>query len=80
MPKNPDVALRKRIGGLVLVGVLIDRQGTVERTCSTGPSELRAAAESAAVQFRFRRPLINDRVDLLHYIRDWISFRFEPSK
>lgn len=78
MPSYPIAARRRGVKGDVTVFILINRQGAVERVCSTGPKELRKAAEAAAVQFRFRRPTINDGIDPFGYIQETLVFKFVP--
>jgi TonB family protein len=72
-PIYPPEARRRRIRGRVLVSVLIDKKGEVERVCSVGDPLLGAAAESAALQFRFRRPTF---IDLHRYIKETLVFDF----
>ena len=79
VPSYPTEARRRGVRGTVNVFILINRQGTVERVCSTGPKELRKAAEAAAVEFRFKRPTINDGVDPFEYIQETLVFKFLPS-
>jgi len=75
-PTYPLEARRQRIHGRVLVSVLINKKGEVERVCSLGDPLLGAAAESAALQFRFRRPSFNGGIDLLGYIKETLVFDF----
>ena len=77
-PSYPAAARLKGVGGTVNVFILINRQGAVERVCSIGPKELRKAAEAAAVEFRFRRPTINDGTDSFGYIQETLVFKFVP--
>jgi len=77
-PSYPADARRQGIRGTVKVFVLINRDGAVERVCSNGPSALRKAAEAAAVQFRFRRPTINQGTDPFGFIQETLVFRFVP--
>jgi outer membrane biosynthesis protein TonB len=77
-PSYPVDARRRGVKGNVSVFILINRQGAVERVCSTGPTELRKAAEAAAVQFRFRRPTINEGIDPFGYIEETLVFNFLP--
>jgi TonB family protein len=79
MPSYPTEARRRGVKGTVNVFILINRQGAIERVCSTGPKELRKAAEAAAVEFRFKRPMINDGVDPFGYIQETLVFKFLPS-
>jgi TonB family protein len=79
MPSYPTEARRRGVKGTVNVFILINRQGAVERVCSTGPKELRKAAEAAAVEFRFKRPTINDGVDPFGYIQETLVFKFLPN-
>ncbi len=76
VPSYPADARRAGIKGTVNVFILIDRQGVVERVCSTGPRQLRKAAEAAAVEFRFRRPTINEGIDPFGYIQETLVFKF----
>lgn len=78
LPSYPTPARRRGVKGDVTVVMLINRQGAVERVCSTGPRELRKAAEAAAVQFRFRRPTINEGIDPFGYIQETLVFKFLP--
>jgi len=75
-PLYPPQAELRGVTGTVNVTVLINRQGAVERVCSNGPNELRTAAEVAAVQFRFRRPTVNNGIDPFGYIQEALVFRF----
>lgn len=75
-PAYPAKARLKGIAGTVNVFVLINRQGYVERVCSIGPKELRSSAESAAVDWRFRRPTINEGLDPFGYIQETLVFKF----
>ena len=43
------------------------------------PKNLRKAAEAAAVEFRFKRPMMNDGVDPFGYIQETLVFKFLPS-
>jgi TonB family protein len=74
----PSDARRRGIKGTVSVFILINREGAVERVCSTGPKELRKAAEAAAVKFRFRRPIMNEGDDPFEYIQETLVFNFAP--
>ena len=54
-PEYPEEARKKRIEGKVMVKVLVDKEGNVERVdIVDGPAIFRNAALSAASQFRFR--------------------------
>jgi len=75
-PTYPESAREARIAGRVNVSVLINRQGQLERVCSVGPMELRVAAETAAVQWRFRRPTVNAGTDPLPLIEQGLVFNF----
>lgn len=75
-PTYPAQARLKKTAGTVNVFVLINRQGYVERVCSIGPKELRSSAESAAVEWRFRRPTINEGIDPFGYIQEILVFKF----
>lgn len=79
-PAFPAQARLRGVDGTVNVAVLINRQGSVERVCSTGPKELRTAAEVAAVEFRFRRPTLNKGIDPFGYIQETLVFRFKIEK
>jgi TonB family protein len=75
-PAYPLEARLQRIHGRVLVSMLINKKGEVERVCSIGDPLLGAAAESAALQFHFRRPSFNGGIDLLGYIKETLVFDF----
>jgi TonB family protein len=79
-PVYPTEALRRGIHGRVLVRVLVNKNGDVERVCSIGDPLLAVAAESAALQWRFRRPTFNGRKDLLGYIKETLVFDFVPER
>lgn len=75
-PTYPAEARLKGIAGTVRVFVLINRQGHVQKVCSIGPSELRSSAEAAAVEWRFKRPTINEGIDPFGYIQETLTFNF----
>lgn len=61
--------------GLVIVRVLVDSSGFVERACATsGPAELRKPAEAAALQWRFQTVELNGRP--VPYVEANVSFKF----
>ena len=76
-PLYPAEAKLHRVAGLVKVGILINKQGRVERVCSTGPEALRPAAEVAASEYRFRRLTINEGTDPFGYIQETLFFEFK---
>lgn len=78
VPSYPAHARSRGIRGTVNASILIDRNGAVERVCSTGPAELRMAAEAAAVEFRFRRPMLNRTSDPFGLIQETLMFDFVP--
>ncbi|MBN8734601.1 MAG: TonB family protein [Acidobacteria bacterium] len=78
VPSYPAHARSRGIRGTVNVSILIDRNGAVERVCSAGPAELRMAAEAAAVEFRFRRPMLNRTSDPFGLIQETLVFDFVP--
>lgn len=78
IPSYPVQARLKGVGGTVNVFVLINREGSVALVCSVGPEELRMAAESAAVLWRFRRPTFNQGTDPFGYIQETLPFKFVP--
>jgi TonB family protein len=75
-PVYPTEALQQGVHGRVLVRVLINRKGEVEQVCSVGNPLLAVAAESAALQFRFRRPAFIGSLDLPWYIKETLVFDF----
>ena len=78
-PLYPPEAMRLGQYGPVAVRILINRDGVVEQACGDGPALLRAAAESAARQWRFGVPRLNG--EAVPYIEERLRFDFvlDPS-
>lgn len=73
-PSYPATAKNARVQGVVKVFIIVDENGTVSKVeRSDGPSLLRAAAESAARQWKFQ-PLIVDGKPIR--MTGYISFNF----
>ncbi|HEX8175592.1 MAG TPA: TonB family protein [Pyrinomonadaceae bacterium] len=73
-PSYPPTAKNARVQGVVKVFVIVDENGTVlkiER--SDGPALLRAAAETAARQWRFQPPVVDGKPVRMS---GYISFNF----
>jgi|GEM_PF-1808146 len=80
LPIYPAEALQLGIDGSVNVEVVIDRSGVVLEACPVnGPSELRSAARSAALQCRFRKNFGLDKPARNLYRRDIVTYRFVRS-
>jgi len=73
-PTYPPEAKRRHIHGKILVRVLINRNGEVERACGSGERLLRHAAEDAALQWIFRTPELNG--EKIAYIEQTLVFDF----
>ncbi|HEX8746266.1 MAG TPA: TonB family protein [Pyrinomonadaceae bacterium] len=73
-PSYPATAKNARVQGIVKVFVIVDENGTVLRIeRSDGPSLLRAAAETAARQWRFQPPVVDGKPVRMS---GYISFNF----
>lgn len=56
IPEYPTEAIERRVQGQVIVKILVNRNGDVEKACVIkGPLLLQAAAKSAAMQWKFKR-------------------------
>lgn|SRR5262249_6052173 len=75
-PDYPEEAKRNGVQGTVIVRVLINRDGVVERVCGDGTVNalLRTAAEEAAAKWIFRTPELNG--ERLPYISESLTFKF----
>jgi TonB family protein len=76
-PSYPEQARRLGVHGRVLVSVLINNEGGVERVCSSGDPLLAPTAEAAALGFQFRR---EGFMKSLGYIRESLVFDFVLDK
>jgi hypothetical protein len=79
VPQYPVEALKERVAGTVNVSILVDRDGRVVRACAlNGPVLLRAAAESAALKWKFRGNFGRRAADLgtVRYRQDVVVFEF----
>jgi len=74
-PSYPPEAQIKGVHGRVLVQVLINDQGEVEQVCGIGDSLLTRAAEVAALEWRFKPPVLNGS-QRFPYIQDFLTFDF----
>ncbi|HKS29899.1 MAG TPA: energy transducer TonB [Pyrinomonadaceae bacterium] len=73
-PSYPTTAKTARVQGVVRVFVIVDENGTVSKVeRSDGPSLLRAAAETAARQWRFQPQVIDGKPIRM---TGYISFNF----
>lgn len=73
-PSYPATAKNARVQGVVKVFVIVDENGTVLKVeRSDGPSLLRAAAETAARQWRFQPPVVDGKPIRM---TGYISFNF----
>lgn len=75
-PGYPQAARTARVSGAVIVYVVVDEKGAVEKVQrTTGPQQLQGAAEEAVRRWKFRPTIING-----HPVRvsGYVSFNFVP--
>ena len=61
-PVYPEEAKKQKIQGLVTVAIVIGEDGNViSAKAKSGPEELRAAAETAAMKARFKPTTVDDK-------------------
>ena len=78
-PAYPADAKKRGTQGVVVVKVLFNQDGIVQKACAVrGDSLLRKAAEEAAIKFRFKPVLINSKK--VAFVEDQIVFKFVLDK
>jgi protein TonB len=76
-PVYPELALRTKVGGTVQVAFVVDAEGKVASARAIdGQAMLRAAAELAVKQWRFRPATVNGKPVVG---RGTVSVTFSPS-
>lgn len=78
-PVFPEAARHQGVEGLVIVKVLVNTRGKVERACAVeGDEILKPAAEAAALEWKFSEFSVTyKKVD---FVVSWIPFHFVLSK
>jgi TonB family protein len=78
-PEYPEEARKKKVEGTVIVKILINRDGIVEKACViSGDPLLRKASEDAALKSTFEPVLLNNKK--IPYIEEMITFKYVLSK
>lgn len=74
VPEYPLGAVDRGADGVVSVKILVDREGSVVRSCThDGDSELAKAAEEAVLKWKFKRDVVPG---FETYVEEGVSFRF----
>jgi hypothetical protein len=77
-PVYSSDAIKKYAGAYVAVTIVVDRDGNVVMACATtGPPELRQAAEEAALQWKFKKNFGRAPGGSRRYTYDGIVFSIE---
>jgi hypothetical protein len=79
IPEYPKEALNGKMQGIILVKILVGKDGNVKKACAMETNLLGEASEKAALKWKFRNNFGLDRKRYADYAEAIIEFEFKIS-